>query len=136
MKEGELIKEFMKTGNVSCLDMCLVFLAPIFQILAFIQVILLNIFQFSGVQLYDIFSYLFASGILFFFILYSSGILMSLFVLLYNHKKVRKVISAIFMFAVFILTWIPINIVCLVKRNIKWEPIKHNRDVEIKNLIQ
>lgn len=132
----KLIKKFFKTGNISCLDMCLVFLAPIFQILALVQVIVLNVFQISGLQLYDIFSYLFASGILFFFILYSSGILTSLFVLLYNHKKARKVISAILMFAFFILTWIPINIICLVKKNIKWEPIKHNRDVKINSLIQ
>ena len=61
---------------------------------------------------------------------------MSLFVLLYNHKKARRVISGILMFAVFILTWIPINIICLVKKDIKWEPIKHNRDVKINSLIQ
>ena len=116
--------------------MCLVFLAPIFQVLTLVQVIVLNIFRFGGLQLYDIFSYLFASGIFFFFILYASGIVLSLFILLYNHKKIRRVLGAVLMFAVFILTWIPINIVCLVKRNIKWEPIKHNRDVNINSLLQ
>lgn len=131
----KLIKEFFKTGSVSCLDMFLVFLAPVFQVVGFIQVIILNIFHFSGIRLYDIFSYLFASGILFFFLLYTSGILISLFVLIYNRKKLKKVISGVAMFAVFILSWIPINIVCLVKRNIKWEPIKHNRDVELQSLI-
>ncbi len=134
--DWKLFKEFLKTGSISCLDMCLVFLAPIFQVLTLVQVIVLNIFRFGGLQLYDIFSYLFASGIFFFFILYASGIVLSLFILLYNHKKIRRVLGAVLMFAVFILTWIPINIVCLVKRNIKWEPIKHNRDVNINSLLQ
>ena len=131
----KLLKEFFKTGSVSCLDMALVFLAPIFQIISFLQVILLNVFHFAGVQLYDIFSYLFASGIFFFILLYFFGILTSIFVLVYNKKKLRRVFGGIILFAVFILSWIPINIVCLVKRNINWEPIKHNRDVKLDNII-
>lgn len=131
----KLLKEFFKTGSVSCLDMALVFLAPIFQIISCIQVILLNVFHFAGVQLYDIFSYLFASGIFFFILLYFFGILTSIFVLVYNKKKLRRVFGGIILFAVFILSWIPINIVCLVKRNINWEPIKHNRDVKLDNII-
>ena len=52
-----------------------------------------------------------------------------LLVSLYNKRKAKNLLSAIALFAVFILTWIPINVVCLFTKDMKWEEIKHNRGI-------
>ena len=61
---------------------------------------------------------------------------MNIFVVKYNHKKPRDIISGIFFFSLFLLSWIPINIVCLIKKTDNWEQIKHDRnDVDLDKLL-
>lgn len=60
---------------------------------------------------------------------YVSGVVVSVFILKYNKRKAKNLLSAIALFAVFILTWIPINVVCLFTKDMKWEEIKHNRGI-------
>ena len=55
---------------------------------------------------------------------------------LYKKKKPSKVLSGIILFMVFIFTWIPINILCLVKKHTKWEEIKHNANVKINDILE
>ena len=39
--------------------------------------------------------------------------------------------SGILLFSLFMLTWIPINFICLFKKDMSWEPIKHKRGMGI-----
>ena len=131
----KLFKEYRKTKNLSCLDMGLVYLGPLWLVIGFVGTLMLMVFHILGIQLYDLFSYFFAFGIWFFILSYFLGIGLELFILWYKDKKPSTVVSGILLFPVFFMTWIPINIVCLIKKHTKWEEIRHNRNVEIKDVL-
>jgi len=129
-----LIRTFTKTGSISCFDMLLRFLAPFIQILSASLTVVLWIFRIVDVQLYDVFSYMYAYGILYFLIGYLGNIILNTFVVIYNKKNVKEILSGILLFTFFMATWIPINAICLFKKNLTWEPIKHNRNMDIKDV--
>ncbi len=132
----KLFKNFLKTKKISSLDMSLIYYGPIIQIISFIDLILLIIFRMLNIPLYDIFSLLFAYGWMYFIVTYLIGILCELFVLIYKKKQIKSVISGIFLFLIFIFTWIPINILCMLKKQTKWDEIKHDRNVKINELVK
>ena len=128
---GKLFNTYRKTGYIACLDMLLSFAAPFFQILTTILTFMLFIFRILNIQLYDIFSYMYSYGIIFFIVAYFGNILLNIFVIKYNKKSVKKILSGILLFTVFMITWIPINFICVFKKDMTWEPIKHSRKVDI-----
>ena len=133
--DWKLIKAFFKNHNIAALDMALLFFAPAFQVLSFALTIMLILFKIYGIQLFDIFSYFFAFGLLFFILGYIGSIILNVFIVSYNRSsKVLNLISGILLFPVFLLSWIPINIKCLIKRDTKWKEIKHTRSVNIEEI--
>lgn len=132
----KLLSSFIKNGNIACFDMVMMFLAPIMMLVSSFLSVVLIVFHLAGVELFDFFSYLYASGLLYFVIFYLLSVLMNVFVVKYNHKNPKDIISGIFLFSLFLLSWIPINIVCLIKKTDNWEQIKHDRsDVELDKLL-
>ena len=125
---------FLKTGNQSAFDMSMNFIAPIVQIVCLIEFFTLIVFRIYNVQLYDVFSTMYSSGMFFLLLSYVTGVIVSVFVIKYNQRKAKNVISSIVLFAMFILTWIPINLICLFKRNMVWEEIKHKRGIDVKEM--
>ena len=130
----KLFIDFIKTGNLSSLDMSVVYLGPLMQILSVINLIILITFKILGIQLYDIFSYAFATGAIYFVLAYLIGIIIEIFVILYKKKSVISIFSGVILFLIFIITWIPINVVCFIKKYTKWEEIKHERSIKIEEL--
>lgn len=126
-----LFKTFTTTGNIACLDMFLNFLAPFMQVLTVILTLVLFIFRLINLELYDVFSYMYTYGIIYFLIGYIANIILNIFIVIYNKKNVKEILSGILLFTVFMFTWIPINIVCMFKKELVWEQIKHNRSVDI-----
>ena len=49
-------------------------------------------------------------------------------------KPIKPMLTGIFMYPVFMGSWIVINIKCLIKPNTKWEKIEHVRDINIKEV--
>ena len=132
----DLIKTFFKIGHIACFDMVMMYLCPIVMVLGFFLSIVLIVFHFTGVELFDFFSYLYAMGILFFVLAYLATVAMNIFVVKYNKKSIKNVLSGIILFALFLATWIPINIICIFKKTEHWEEIKHDRsDVDLDELI-
>ena len=125
----KLLKHWLKTGNQASLDMMFNFSACIVQLICLCEFIALILFRIYNIPLYDVFSTIFSSGALFLLFSYVSGVIISLFVLGYNKRDFRRVISGIAMFTIFILSWVPINISCLFRKNTKWDEIKHTRSV-------
>ncbi len=125
----DLLGHFFKTGSQPSFDMFMNFVAPIVQVICLVEFVALIFFRIFNIRLYDIFSSLFSSGAVFMILTYVSGIIVSIFILKYNKRKAKNLLSAIALFAVFILTWIPINVVCLFTKDMKWEEIKHNRGI-------
>ena len=132
---GRLFLNIFKNGNMTSLDMLMMFMAPIIQVISLILFLVLIEFRFLGIELFDLFSYLFASGILFFIVTYLIGVATNVFVFAINRQKISEVLSSVFLFALFIFTWIPINIVCLVKKDVTWKPITHTRNVDVDALL-
>lgn len=127
----KLFNTYKKTGYIACLDMLLSFAGPFMQILATILTFILFIFRIVNIQLYDVFSYMYAYGIVFFLISYIANIILNIFIVVYNKKNVKEIMSGILLFTVFMITWIPINFICLFKKDLVWEPIKHSRSMDI-----
>jgi hypothetical protein len=111
--------------------MSFTYVAPLFQMLGVLLMLMLGFFNFMGEELNDVFSFLFAYEILFFLITYLLNIVMNYLVLKYNHKNLKGTASGIFLFLFFIATWIPINFICLFKKDYTWEPIKHSKSISI-----
>ncbi len=133
---GRLLKTFIKTGNIACFDMFMMYAAPIVVVLGFFLAIVLAIFNWVGVELFDFFSYLYATGLIFFIVFYFINVAMNIFVVKYNKKSVKNIMSGIIFFTLFIATWIPINIICMIKKTDSWEQIKHDRsDIDLDNLV-
>lgn len=127
----KLFTTYRKTGYIACLDMLLSFSAPFIQVLATLLTFMLFLFRIFNVQLYDIFSYMYAYGILFFIIAYLGSVLLNIFIVIYNKKNIKGILSGILLFSFFMITWIPINFICLFKKDMTWEPIKHSRSMDI-----
>ena len=125
----DLLSHFFKTGSQPSFDMFMNFVAPVVQVICLVEFVALIFFRIFNIRLYDIFSSLFSSEAIFMILTYVSGVVVSIFILKYNKRKAKNLLSAIALFAVFILTWIPINVVCLFTKDMKWEEIKHNRGI-------
>ena len=116
--------------------MVMMYAAPLMVVLQFVLSQVLIAFHLLGVELFDFFSYLYASGILFFIVFYLLNVAMNIFVVKYNKKSTKNIFSGIIFFALFLATWIPINIICLFKKTSNWDYIKHDRsDVDLDQLV-
>lgn len=127
----KLFTTYRKTGYIACLDMLLSFAAPFMQILTTILTVVLFVFKILNIQLYDVFSYMYSYGIIFFIITYLATIVLNIFIVKYNKQNIKDILSGILLFTFFMITWIPINFVCIFKKDLAWEPIKHSRNVDI-----
>ncbi len=130
-----LMKKAFKCKIPSCFDMALFFMAPFILILYFVDVIiffLLSMFSPSilGVMALTLQNMLIATAIG-----YLISILLSVFVVLVEKKSLKKTLKGIFTLVVFMITWVPINIMCLLKKYHNWEPIEHHRAVDIDNVV-
>lgn len=131
-----LFSTYTKTGYIPCFDMLASFMAPLMQVISVMLTFVLVLFRIFDVHLYDAFSYIYAYGFLFFIVFYIGNIIINIFVVKYNKKSVKEVLSGILLFTVFMLSWIPINFICLFKKDMAWEPIKHGRNVNIDDLVK
>ena len=69
-------------------------------------------------------------------ITYFINIGINIFLVKYNNRKVSDVIYGILLYSVFILTWIPINLISICSKENKWEQIIHTRSIGIKDIIK
>lgn len=127
----KLLKQGIKKRDLPCFDMSLFFMAPIVQVVGVILMILLILYNLWGIELNDVFSFVMAYKEVFFVLSYLVSVLIALFVVKYQKKQARNSFFGILFFPFFLLTWIPINIICLFKKDVTWEPIKHSRNVSI-----
>lgn len=130
-----LLKKFIKDKDFSAFDKLLFSAAPHVQTLSIILTIVLGIFYILGIELNDIFSYFFSLGLVCFMISYLIGVILNMFVIIYYNRDVYETLHGIFLFSVFMITWIPINAICLFKKDLKWVPIEHNKKADMKAIL-
>ena len=75
------------------------------------------------------------TSLYFFLLFYLGSIILNIIVIKLLHKKIKDHYKGILGFSFFILTWIPINILCLFKKTKRWEQIHHTRNVNIENIL-
>lgn len=131
-----LVKTGIKNKNPQCIDMAIFFMAPIMQVLAFVIILLLSLYQIFDIELSYVMKTLYDNKLISIVIGYLISIIISLFVVIMEKKKFRKTFKGIFTLSIFMLTWIPINILCLIKRDHEWEPIEHNIAVDIDTITE
>lgn len=132
---GKLLKAYRENHNLPAFDMFMFFLSPVMQLLGFTTMIMLGLFHIFGIELFDVFSYLYAYNVVFLVASYLVTIAFGVFVCRYFNKSVKECILGILSLPLFLFTWIPINIVCLFKKDIVWEPIKHHRNINLEDLV-
>ncbi len=127
----KLFKNFFKTHNLASLDNAMLYLGPTMQVLSLIDFLLIWLYRIITNQFLATISYILTIGWIFYFLGYFADIAINTFVVKYRNKSFKTLYKGIFMFLIFIFTWIPINILCMLKKQTKWEEIKHNRNVKI-----
>ena len=132
---GKLMGRFFRKGDLSCIDKCLFTLGPSMQVFSFVLNIVAIIFQFTGVQFHTFYTKLFSLGLIGTVVFYIIGVLINAFVIKFYKRSVWKSMHGILLFTVFVATWIPINALCLFKKNKTWTPVKHNSKSNIKNIM-
>jgi len=126
----DLLKKTIKDKSYCALDILLFTMSIIFQVLAvllgiltFIEILLnistINIKNLSLISLLSVLS------------VYICGILIRIFLIKINNKSIKENIGGILLFDIFLITWIPINFICLFMKNCNWDSIKHNRNINI-----
>lgn len=132
----KLFWDFIKTGNLASIDMSLTYMGPIMLILNFFNIVMAYVFKFAHIETNDFITFIFASSWQIAIIAYLVGILFNIMVMLIKKKKPSSIISGLLLFGVFIYTWVPINIMCLIKKHTKWEEIKHDRSISIDEMMK
>ena len=125
-----LIKNMPK--NKSCLDLLMLYFAPIvhiFTILILMLSLVINII--NGDYSVIISKQSIINSIIFSVAIYLAQIIICVYTVLVGKKNLKKYISGILLFPVFMITWLPINIVILFQKNIKWQHIPHSKNVTI-----
>lgn len=128
----KLIGNFFKTFKLSNLDIALMYCGAIFQVLTLITTILtylINPFSIDSSLVLGNIIYPLTFG-------YLASVSFDLIIVLYKGKKVKDLWKGILTFPFFLFTWIFINIACFIKKQTKWDEIKHSRVVKIDELVE
>lgn len=120
----EIILNFSKVSKIPLIDISLVLLLPFIQIITLFLTLTTTIVFFN---LYIMIS--------FSLVLYLSCTVMSLYLTIHYKKNVKKMLPAIFMFAFFNISWMPICLYSVLTKTSKWEVIKHTRNVKIGDIL-
>ena len=122
----DLLKEFFKTKKLTYLDKVLFLTIPHVQVLTFILTCILGVAVVLEMGFEALlFQFILSSFLIFGLVI---GILFNAFILKYYDDKVFENWHGILLFGLFVISWVPINIACLFKKNVTWKPIEHGRN--------
>ena len=127
----DLVKGFIKNHNLACVDMYLNNLAAFIQVMSIVVVIIGLVERMVTTKI--VFSII---GVMSLLVSYLFIVIITLFVTIYNKKSVAAMLPSLILFALFIITWFPINIVSIFKKDVKWQQIEHNKNINIDDIIK
>lgn len=128
----DLVKAGFKNRRFECFDIIIFYLsivvhvignlAPIFAILGlFINFKKLTTAYFVSTLAISLCSYVI-------------GVVLRAFLLKKYNKSIKGNIGGILFFDLFLLSWAPVNFVCLFLKKCNWESIKHDRNIDIEEV--
>ena len=129
---SELIKTGFKNRRFECFDIIIFYLsivihvignfAPIFAILG----LFINFKKLTTAYFISTFAISLCS--------YVIGVVLRALLLKKYNKSVKDNIGGILFFDIFLLSWAPVNFVCLFLKKCNWESIKHDRNIDIEEV--
>lgn len=129
---GSLIKEGIKNKRFECFDVILFYFGIIFHVLFTIISligIIYNVVYLDNFNNTDIIIYF-----IIFLVNYFIGTIFRMVVIKKCNKSIKDNIWGILLFDLFVLSWLPINFICLFMKDCNWEHIKHDRNVDTLNI--
>ncbi len=124
----DLGKGFLKNHNLHAIDSFILAFGPIYQILVAIVTIINVVVAILTKNIVIMLAY----GLL----SYLGTVFLSWFLCFYNKKKVSKLLPAIFLFSLFMVSGIISAVLALVNPKIHWEVVKHNSKGSIDDVIK
>ena len=131
----KLVGNFIRTKKIANIDMLFMYCGAIFQVLTLFLMILTHTLNIFDVTFNNFFPSAIASLLFTSLVGYLFGLLIEVFAVIYKKKSIISLWKGIIFFPLFLITWILINIVCFVKKQTKWDEIKHTRVVKIDDLL-
>ena len=128
---NELLKTGFKSHSFECFDIILFYSSIILHVVfSFVPLLILvyDIVNFKSINEYFI-----IYNIVSIIIGYLFGVIFRMLLIKKCNRSIIDNIGGILLFDLFILTWLPVNVICLFIKDCKWDPIKHNRNVDIEN---
>lgn len=127
-----LLKKGIKERNFECFDVSLFYLSVILHVIFNLLPIFLVINTFTHISslTFDDMFY----KIVFAFISYLFGVVVRILLLKKYNKSFKDNIGGVLLFDLFVISWIPINFICIFIKSCNWDSIKHNRSVDIENV--
>lgn len=127
-----LLKKGIKERNFECFDVGLFYLSVILHVVFNLLPIflLINIIIHFNSLTFDNMLY----KIIFIVISYLFGVVVRIILLKRYNKSFKDNIGGVLLFDLFVISWLPINFICLFIKSCNWDSIKHNRSVDIENV--
>jgi len=119
-------------GNLPSLDSLLFFILPVVQVLGLLAMAGGAVFDLLGVK-YGLFPVTSLFHQLFFAVYFSflTTFLGAFLAVTANGKPIRPMLPAMVWYWVFIMSWMPLNLLCLVRKTTVWEAIPHTRAISL-----
>ncbi len=132
----DLVSGIVGRKSLACSDMLMMISAPLMQVLLMVVSVLMGIDIAIGLYpgvVSGVFLIAFSliSGLL----SYLLQVCMAIWGIALSKKNVRMYLLAAVTFPIFIMTWIPVNLVTLLHPKAKWDPIKHSRVVNVQSVV-
>ena len=77
--------------------------------------------------------YLFKSILLILY--YITNIILALGIVKISQKQIKNYIKGIIFLPIFYLSWVPINLIALFEKELKWEKIEHKKSVSLESIL-
>ena len=126
----ELLKKIVKDKSYSALDILFFTISTMFHVLSAVLTLLLTLYFIINISTINTVNLLLVLSISL-IIMYMGGILLRIYLIKKNNKRIKDNIGGILFFDLFLISWIPINFICLFMDKCNWDSIKHNRNIEI-----
>ena len=126
-----LIKKGIKEKRLECFDIVLFYFSVILQVITTLISFIYLIFMLCN-SLNDTTTLITALTLsLITFIL---GVTFRTIIMKKLGKGIKENIGGILLFDLFLLTWVPINFICLFIKDASWDQIKHDRNIDMESI--
>ena len=128
----DLVKAGFKNRRFECFDIIIFYLSIVVHVIGNLAPIfaILGLF----INLKKLTTAYFVSTLAISLCSYVIGVVLRAFLLKKYNKSIKDNIGGILFFDLFLLSWAPVNFVCLFLKKCNWESIKHDRNIDIEEV--